>query len=137
MPKQKKIHWKAPTIMLAALIAGISFATGHHLFYQSLDGTHVSTEGYSFAGLTLSRQQTNTNVGTAFAFLVRACLVVAISVAYVQVFWKAFMAGTSKKSPALGQIDTSFSALGNALVLLYAPMWRWYPLLSSLAMAAW
>lgn len=66
----------ARTIMLSALIAATLFTMAHHLFYASLDGRDTSRTTFG--------QARNINIGTAFAFLVKMCLAVAIGAAYSQ-----------------------------------------------------
>lgn len=74
--------------MVASLIVGFLFALGHHLFYASLDRQRAATtlEHYGILGMNVSIQQFNTAVGTAFAFLVRASLMLSIAIAYFQIF---------------------------------------------------
>ncbi len=71
-----QIYWITPTLLFGSLLVGTIFALGHHLFYASLDGKAAASalEDHHFLGIELSSQQINTAVGTAFAFLVRACL---------------------------------------------------------------
>lgn len=72
--------------MLGGLIVGAFFALGHHLFYASLDNTPV-THGTVFSS-SISKQEFNVSIGLAFAFVVKACLVFSMSVAFVQLFWR-------------------------------------------------
>jgi hypothetical protein len=123
--------------MLTALTAGILLALGHHLFYQRLNGTETPTDDLRFANLSYSKQQMNIQVGTAFAFLVKASLVVSVSIAYAQVFWGAFSGSHHRKPPTLSNIDTAFSALGSVLALLKFPVWLRHPVLLSLAALTW
>jgi hypothetical protein len=87
MESQKKFHWVAPTAMVSAFLVGCMLSFGHHLFYTKLAGTITPTGRYNtFAGNQISKQELNTAVGTAFAFLVKAMLALAVSTAYVQAF---------------------------------------------------
>lgn len=79
------LHWLMPSLMVGSLLAGISFAIGHHIFYSKLKDQTVRGDGYKIIGTQLSDQQFNTAVGTAFAFLVRTCLVLATTAAYAQI----------------------------------------------------
>lgn len=72
------IYWRAPASILLTFLVGLAFALGHHYFYRSLDGMGVSTAAFD--------QEYNIGIGTAFAFLVRACLVIAVGDTYWQVF---------------------------------------------------
>lgn len=133
LPLYHGIHWLAPISMLGSLIAGILFAVGHHLFYQRLNGTPAST--ISVLGSDISRQQTSIAIGTAFAFLVKACLVYAVTVAYVQVFWKEAKAPTA--SHTLSSLDDLSCAIDNLLVMCKIPMWLSYWLLLLIATVTW
>lgn len=66
-------------MIILAFVAGLAFALGHHAFYDSLDGQPVADH--------LFNQQINLAVGQAFAFLVRASLVISVGASYWQVFW--------------------------------------------------
>ena len=137
MTQERRIHWLAPVSMLAALTAGILLALGHHLFYRRLNGTETPTDDLRFGSLSYSKQQLNIQVGTAFAFLVKASLVVSVSIAYAQVFWGAFPRSYHGKPPTLSNVDTAFSALGNVLALFNFPVWLRNPVLLSLATLTW
>ena len=130
---RRTIHWLAPAFMLGALAVGILFAGGHHLFYQSLHGSPVSTA--SFFGSPISKQEANTAIGTLFAFLVKACLVFAMSVAFTQLFWKETQA--SHRLPTLARLDSVHVAFDNILTLLNIRIWWNYPLLLLIATSAW
>ena len=123
--------------MLAAFTTGVLLALGHHLFYDSLDGEETPSDDFHFGGLDYSRQQLNIQAGTAFAFLVKAFLVLAISIAYAQVFWAALSGSHERKPPILGNIDTAFSALGNVLTLFKFTAWSWSPVLLLLSILTW
>ena len=111
--------------MLAAFVAGIAFAVGHHFFYHSLQSKRV--DGATF------NQQINTGIGTAFAFLVRACLVIAVGVAFVQVFWQQILrkAVTVERIDSMSQLQQSLFDLFNFRTV------RQHPLLALLATISW
>lgn len=89
MVRTKEINWLAPASMMGALLAGVLFAVGHHLFYQVLAGKTARTATrFSFLGLDISRQEASIAIGTALAFLTKGCLVYAVVAAYIQAFWK-------------------------------------------------
>lgn len=135
--KPDKRYWRTPFVILAGVFAGISLAIGHHAFYNSLNGAEPSTEIYHLNGFNLSKQQTNIAIGTAFAFLIRACLLLSLSTAYVQVFWKALTSSSADTTHQLGNLDTAFSALNSLLALVNFSAWRSYPLLLLLATTSW
>lgn len=134
MATDAHIHWAAPATMVLALLFGALLALGHHLFYASLQGSPTPTGTLDITWSNVSVQQLNTAIGTAFAFLVKAFLVVAVSVAYFQTFWRA--AAISKKGPTLANLDTTFSILGNALGFFQVHVWWRHPLLLLLALIA-
>ncbi|KAK5674200.1 hypothetical protein LTS10_013037 [Elasticomyces elasticus] len=134
MASLKRIHWHAPTSMTAALVCAVALSLGHHFFYASLDGQLTPAGSYHVVGKSKSKQQFNTAIGTAFAFVVKSALAVAITLAYVQVFWHTV--NTARRSPTLTELDT-LSALGNVLGLFnVADRWR-HPLLFGLALIFW
>ena len=133
MPAGQHIHWRAPTAMVASLLAGAIFALGHHLFYSNLAAQKVPDERYNVAGVSVSPQQLNIAAGTSFAFLMKSCLVTAISVAYTQVMWKT----TIGRSVPITTLDSMFSALGNGFHLLYLGAWRPFRLMVLLVLVAW
>lgn len=133
-----QIHWTAPTAMVASLIVGTLFALCHHLFYASLDRKHASTslQGYHVLGTDVSIQQLNTAVGTAFAFLVRACLMLSISIAYFQILiWNVGKHET--KGTTLAHLDVMTSALQDLVSLASFKTWWRHPWLWVLAVVAW
>ncbi|CAO1604955.1 hypothetical protein XANCAGTX0491_008495 [Xanthoria calcicola] len=133
-----QFHWSAPGLMVASLIVGIIFALGHHLFYASLDRQPAATtlEDYGILGMHVSVQQLNTAVGTAFAFLVRACLMLSISIAYFQIF--VWSVGTRRKQGSqLAHLDVMTSALNDLVSLASFGTWWQRPWLWLLAVVAW
>ena len=89
--------------MAGSLIVGTLLALGHHLFYASLAFTEAPTGiSLSLAGVDVSRQQLNTAVGTPLAFLTKTFLEIAMSIAFVQVFWRAVL--TSSKGSKLATL---------------------------------
>jgi len=119
--------------MISALLAGVVFAVGHHLFYHGLAGHAVSDHYGKGFGSSVSAQEINIAIGTAFAFLVRACLVLAVSTAYIQAFWRAAKARQSEMNLTVAQLDAAFSALTNLLAFAKGPLWLRNPVLLCLA----
>ncbi|KAK4505519.1 hypothetical protein PRZ48_003482 [Zasmidium cellare] len=72
------MSWRAPLGMLAALVAGVCLAAGHHAFYASLQGREVSSHQYRVGSWTASSQQINPAGGTAFAFVFKASMVYSL-----------------------------------------------------------
>lgn len=131
----RSVFWLAPTTIILALIVGCLLALGHHLFYLSLDGEPVSTEPYRIAGRKLPEQQFKTSVGIAFALLVRTCLSIAVSTAYVQLFWRSIR--QARISPKLAELDWASSGVNNVLSIFNVKYWWKYSALVALAMVFW
>ncbi|CAH0047351.1 unnamed protein product [Clonostachys solani] len=118
MAKIAGIYWVKPASMVSCLIIGALLALGHHLFYQSLAGESVSSDGtFAAFGASISKQQTNTSIGTAISFLVKAFLVAAVSMAYIQVFWRAIKVGRPASDLHLSGLNTTSSAPATLSVL--------------------
>lgn len=135
MRQNRGIHWQVPTAATLPLLAGALFAFGHHLFYSSLDGKPAPDDHYSILGSYVSTQQLNTAAGTAFAFLVKACLFMALSAAYAQIFWRQMLHITPEVT--LERLDATYAALTNIHHLFKVWIWYRYPLLFLLALIGW
>ena len=133
---KRRPHWQAPATILIALICGVLFAVGHHLFYQSLAGNSAPSDEYNILGSSISKQQLNIAGGTAFALLVKTSLGVALTTIFIQLFWQAFTKRTSQEA-TLESLDTVFDGLNNIYCLFKANVWWRYPLLFLLALVAW
>ncbi|KAK1819883.1 hypothetical protein LTR12_005758 [Friedmanniomyces endolithicus] len=133
-----QIYWTTPTLLFGSLLVGTLFALGHHLFYASLDGKAAAAalEDYHVLGMDVSSQQINTAAGTAFAFLVRACLTWSISIAWFQILiWTV-----AKREPVgtrLVHLDVMTSALHDLTSLFSLGAWLRRPWLWVLALVAW
>jgi hypothetical protein len=131
----RNIHWLVPASTVGSLIAGILFAIGHHLFYNSLDGTTPSLVMHNFAGSHISGQALNLAIGTTFAFLVRSCLAFAMSLSYIQLAW--FTIKRSSRDYTISDIDKVTSAFSNLLVVLNVFTWTKWPILLFVAILSW
>jgi hypothetical protein len=127
-----QIHWKTYLLMLAAFIAGVLLAAGHHLFYNHLAGKPVAAGDYQLGQVEVSKQQVNIALGTTFAFLVKAALASAATIAYAQVVWAAIQGRETR----LSAIDSMFSILRDISSFFSGPVWR-HPLLVLLALTVW
>ena len=136
MGGSRRPHWLAPAALVVALICGLLFAAGHHLFYSSLDGKAAHSDVYTILGSDISRQQLNIAGGTAFALLVKTSLGVALSTVFVQLFWQTIKRQSSRDI-TLESLDTIFDGLNNIFTLFKAWTWWRYPLLFVLALIAW
>lgn len=131
----KWIWLSSPVLMIGSLVAGVFLALGHHLFYASLAGTDAPTGAYRIAGSVIPKQQFNTAVGTAFAFLVKAALTVAVWIAYTQLYWRS--AKTARNGQRLSTMDTTYSVMTNVFEFARVQVWVKYPFMLFLAIVAW
>ncbi|KAI0553229.1 hypothetical protein F4679DRAFT_500682 [Xylaria curta] len=134
MEIQSKIDGVAPALMLGAWLGGVIVASCHHFYYWNLDGSPADID-QSILGFRYSSQQLSNVLGTSFAFVTRALLIFAISIAYMQVFWKA--ARHSVKLNALVDLDTMFSGLSSLFAFGKVSAWQKHPVLLSVALASW
>ncbi|OQU96014.1 hypothetical protein CLAIMM_02158 [Cladophialophora immunda] len=114
---------RATITMCLALAAGTLLATAHHLVYAYYSGRAVQN--------SIGQQWIN-RIGTAFAFLVKTALVIAVGSAYVQRQW--YKLGT--RSYRIAQVDVLFGVLGDATLFL-SGLWFENGLLGLLALSCW
>jgi hypothetical protein len=126
-----------PLTMIMALISGLFAAIGHHLFYEGLDNQIVPSQGWKAYGIEFTSQQLNIAGGTALAFLVKLCLVLAVSTSYTQAIWDTARACTKERGMTITQLDAAFSVLSNIVALKEVRLWSRYPMLILLATVAW
>lgn len=119
--------------MILALLGGALLATAHHLFYASLNHNAAETGSYFIAGTPLSKQQFNLSMGTAIAFLVRVLFALAMSVAYVQLFWRSM----KNNDPKLAELDWAAALLDNIFSLFNVKRGWSYPVLPLIAIIFW
>lgn len=135
MPTRGDIHWFVPTMMVGGLVTGTLLSIGHHLFYRNLDHNPVS-DG-AFLNSPVSKQQANIAIGTAFAFMVKASLVFAVGLAFIQIFWAGNYGRGTTKPPNLGSLDTAYGAYNNFWALFNVLLWWRRPFLLAVASMAW
>lgn len=114
-----------PTTVIGSFIAGLALALGHHCFYNSLAGQPVIDDEYY--------QQLNKGVGTTFAYLMRAALVITIGSTYWQIFWDAL----HRKTLTISTIDSPAGVLGALQDLINPTIFKASPLLIALAVLSW
>jgi|ERR1700722_1774290 hypothetical protein len=135
MAQQRRIYWVTPATIMLAFSAGVLLALGHHLFYRHLAGSVAPPGEYHLPLGKVSKQQVNFAVGTAFAFLVKSMLALAVTASYMQVFWRTLK--TAEKGARLADVDTAFSVMQDILRLFKASVWRRHPLLLPMAVIFW
>jgi hypothetical protein len=118
-------HWKTPTVILLAYIAALALAVGHHVFYSSLHRRDV--DNY------ILDQEATIAIGTAFAFLVRTTLVIAVGTVYWQMFWSRL----ARQSFAISEVDSLAGALTSMFDLVDVRALRNSPDLGMIALLAW
>ena len=112
-------------IMIGSLGCAIILAAGNHVYYQQLSGQQVAHTRFN--------QQVNIAAGAAFAFLVRAALVIAVGTAYAQVL----RANLLKRRLSVATIDSLSSLLDSVPDLLSLHLtWR-HPAVIVLAAVSW
>lgn len=129
------LHWNTLTTLTLSLIAGIASAIGRHAFYSSLAGKAVPDSEYELGIANVSPQQLNVAGGTALALVCKAFLILAISTAYVELFWRAVAyrrAGTT-----LECLGVTHSALSDLSSFFHWRVWLRHPLLLYLAALVW
>jgi hypothetical protein len=129
------LHWRTLCIVFGSLLASISFAIGHHLFYQSLSDTPVSTANDFALGpwAGMPSQKFNFAVGNTFASLFRMSLSIAVTTAYLQMVWRVLKA----ESTGLDVADALSGILANPLGFLNRGAWRKSSLLLAFAGPIW
>jgi hypothetical protein len=105
------IAWKTPIFMVLWALVGLSLVLGHHFYYQSLNGTRAGSS---------SRQNWALRFGTAFTFLVVACLKATCNIAYYQYIWTLFR----RKQFSLDTLDKLFAVTSDPTAFLSRELLR-------------
>lgn len=122
--------------MVAAFLAAVALAVGHHAYYRSLSGQPVVNTGSlgSFSSsLHISDQQIHISLGSVFAFAVKTLLSSSVSTAFAQFSWRSIQDRTTK----ISVVDDLFSALENAFTTLNLSLWKRYPISMLLSAIFW
>jgi hypothetical protein len=111
--------------MFVLLLVAILAAAGQHFYYNYLNGRSVNdvpvSQGWIIRG------------GTAFAFLFKTCLVMAVGVSFCQSFWYRIRRTTLE----VGTLDAIFVLLQSPLSFLVGDLWVKAKLLLLIAVIAW
>lgn len=124
VPVSKK-SWRAPLIILLALVAGSGFALAHHLMGKHLNGKPVND--------ILVPQAWISRISTGLAFAVKVALAISVGTAYVQHQWLRFREQSFKTV----HVDALTSVLGSALSFMSSAIWLRHPLLTLMALVSW
>jgi hypothetical protein len=122
--KFRRMHWKAPTIMISSFIVGVIAAISHHVFYSI-----VNQRGIQFE----LEQQLVTSTGTALAFLAKVSLAATSGTAFTQCLWFSMRS----RSVEVRLMDSMFGVLGNPWELLNLRFWLGHPILTLTAVTTW
>lgn len=118
VPKPKFPGAKSYATMFMLLLAATGTAVGQHLYYDYLNGRGVNNLPVPQSWII--------RVGTAFAFLFKTCLVMAVGVSFCQVFWYLIRRTALK----VESIDAIFVLLQSPLSFFVADIWaRTWPLI--------
>jgi hypothetical protein len=117
--------WKALSVILASLSAGLGVALAHHFMNVYLDGKPVNK-------ITLSQSWVS-RFGTALAFLVKLSFTISVGAAFVQYQWMRF----HKESFRIQDVDALTSVLGNFLSFFASSVWFRQPVLLTLGLVSW
>ena len=120
--RHTRVYWVTLVSIMLAVLAGVALAVFHHCYYARLAGQVAPTGRYNPGGSTLSKQQLNIATGTAFAFLFKSMLTLAVASSYVQLFWHAMR--SSPNDPALCDVDRAYSLLQNISSFVGTSTWR-------------
>ena len=110
--------------MLSFALAGASLALGHHLYYDSLDGTAAGSS---------TRQQWTSRFGTAFSFLIVALLKAANDAAYTQYIWTLVRG----KSFCIASLDKLFFLISDPIALFGVDLMKNATFAVLLALICW
>lgn len=122
-------QWRPFNAIVSSFIAGTAFAVGHHLYYNSLNGTIVPDNVDQ--NWDLRSQQWRLRIGVVFAFLVKMFFTISIEAAYTQLVW----AHVRARDRSLKTLDSLFSGTTDPWVYFnagYLFRSRLVPLISSI-----
>lgn len=119
----QRAHWQVPSTMLACFLGAIALAGAHHGFYLAMNDRPASNNDQAWV----------MRGGTVLAYLVKVLLVLAASIAYVQILWRHI----KNMNMTMMELNDLFSVLENCLLFLNYKVWFRNPLLFVLAATTW
>ncbi|KAK5169089.1 uncharacterized protein LTR77_006398 [Saxophila tyrrhenica] len=153
LPSLSTLPYLAPISMALSFILALLFITTHHLFYTHLASRPTSSGPFFSPSSPISKQEANIALGTALAFLVKACLVYAVGVGGCQVFWREVgMPVSSRRDRKEGgkdeeggfgggvkleRLDAMHSVFNSVLGVGDVRLWWRVPALVGVAWCAW
>lgn len=118
------IHWYTPVSAILLLVTGIMAAIGHHVFYNSLDGTAAGDE---------RKQNWVIWIGTGLAFFSKAALASVLEISRIQWLWVTLR----RQFLTLGGIDAIFGVTSDPLFFMNRDMLRQAKLATFMAIIIW
>ncbi|KAI1463117.1 uncharacterized protein F4812DRAFT_284822 [Daldinia caldariorum] len=94
------INLQDPILAVVFFIGGLSAAVGHHVYYQRLHGSLVTSENQQFWAI---------RIGAGLALITKCGLVAAVGIAAVQQTWLSLR----KRSISINGIDSMFGVMRN------------------------
>jgi hypothetical protein len=119
-----RVYWKAPAVMLSALLAGLIFSIVHDRYYHHYNRQPVENN---------FQQKVIVGVGTACAFLVKMFYTISTTTAFAQQLWLSLQ----YKAESIGDIDALFDILTNALNFRKFTLWARHWVLVLVALLVW
>jgi hypothetical protein len=120
-------YWKVPVLMVLSLTSGAGIALAQHFFYSHLNGRETDGSQTSLS------QELNIGLGTGMAYLAKTFLLVGVSLAYTQLFWRKIQ----HQGLPIRDIDSLFGSMTNACVLIQFRLWIKYLGLMIVTALAW
>lgn len=105
-----RIYWLIPTAAILLFLLGFMVAVCHYLYLQLLNKHVINNQVWIY------------RYSLAMAFIVKACLVAAISLAFTQKIWHTLQ-GT-RRGISISGIDALFAVDASPLMLCSWEMWR-------------
>ena len=118
------IHLIQPSYVVLCVFGASILAVGHHLYYQSLNGTPAGSA---------KRQQWAITFGASFAFLVTHLLRIAIVIAHSQYVWMMIR----RKGYTLRDLDNLFSMAADPTAIFSWEFVKHGRIAIFLALVAW
>ncbi|KAJ9499652.1 hypothetical protein H2202_004642 [Exophiala xenobiotica] len=122
--RRRRVHWRAPTIMVSSFVVGLMGAASHHALYSAFNNRTIDFE---------HEQQIISTTGLALAFLVKVSLALTSATAFTQCLWRSLRSEPMK----IRSVDSMFDVLANPLEFLYLKFRLRHPVLTLTAATTW
>ncbi|KAJ7921813.1 hypothetical protein B0H13DRAFT_2318122 [Mycena leptocephala] len=120
-PQGRHSHFVTVFKIVAAWVAALVLAAGHHAFYASLNNTAptLDTSGIS-ASLLVHSQAGASAIGTTFASIISSALSVSAGTAFLQCAWRV----VRTRAFTVSGLDAMWSSQTNIFAFLSLDFWR-------------